>query len=171
MLFCRYESVDLVVDVLINKRFDHVEVLWRVDPFVEGGVVDEREVLTVNERHCCCIHIKCVKNVVWFEGGRMEWIFEDSRGLNTGRVVWRQGGDYQGVRNVGGEGILPFQPKSTSNITSLQKFINYTPLARLSIVIYIVLSIVSYQIWRTSYQIWRTMCHVWRTPLRHRRYY
>ena len=27
MLFCRYESVDLVVDVLINKRFDHAEVL------------------------------------------------------------------------------------------------------------------------------------------------
>ena len=64
MLFCRYESVDLVADVLINKRFDHVEVLWRVDPFVEGWVVDEREVLAVNERHCCCVHIKCVKNVV-----------------------------------------------------------------------------------------------------------
>lgn len=65
MMFCRYESVDLVADVLINKRFDHVEVLWRVDPFVEGWVVDEREVLAVNERHCCCVHIKRVKNVVW----------------------------------------------------------------------------------------------------------
>ena len=88
----------------------------------------------------------------------MGWIFGMSRELNTGRVVWRQGGDYQGVMNVGGKGILPFQPKSTPNITFPQKFINYSPLARLSIVIYIVLSIVSYHFMRGSYQIWRTPC-------------
>lgn len=89
VLLSRYKSVDLVADVLINKGFDHAKVLWRVDPFVEWRIVDEREVLTVNERHCCCIHIKCVKNVVWFEGERMGWIFEGSRGFRTRRAVWR----------------------------------------------------------------------------------
>ena len=89
VLLSRYESVDFVADVLINKGFDHAEVLWRVDPFVEGWIVDEREVLAVNERHCCCVHIKCVKNVAWFEGGRMGWIFESSRGFRARRVVWR----------------------------------------------------------------------------------
>lgn len=87
--FCRYECVDLVADVLINKGFDHAKVLWRVDPFVEGWIVDEREVLAVNERHCCCAHIKCVKNVYELGVEGWGWIFGSSRGLNTGRVVWR----------------------------------------------------------------------------------
>ena len=57
------------------------------------------------------------------------------------------------------EGNTPIPPKkSTSNITSLQKFINYSPLARLSIVIYIVLSIVSCNLVRGSCNLVRGSC-------------